>query len=105
MQMGQKLGLQDTAAFTVFETSNTDEQRALKAKERILDTVSCNQGNLIFELSRVVLCYLGVYRATSANVSPVFSCKLCSTETALAAYCTFTALSCRFLMIFFALFF
>lgn len=39
-QIGQKLALHNTAAFTVYEVTNTNGQRALRAKERILDTVS-----------------------------------------------------------------
>lgn len=38
-QIGSKIGLKSTAPYTVFEVSNTDGQRALRAKERILDTV------------------------------------------------------------------
>eukprot|EP00752_Nemacystus_decipiens_P006906 g6201.t1 len=39
-QIGSKICLKSTAPYTVFEVSNTDGQRALRAKERILDTVA-----------------------------------------------------------------
>eukprot|EP00904_Undaria_pinnatifida_P004150 jgi/Undpi1/13736/HiC_scaffold_9.g03389.m1 len=39
-QIGAKLGLQDIAAFTVYEVSNTDGQRALRSKDRVLDIVA-----------------------------------------------------------------
>lgn len=38
-QIGSKIGLKSTVPYTVFEVTNTDGQRALRAKERILDTV------------------------------------------------------------------
>ncbi|CAM9832385.1 unnamed protein product [Ectocarpus sp. 12 AP-2014] len=39
-QIASKIGLKCCTAFTVFEVTNTDGQRALRAKERILDTVA-----------------------------------------------------------------
>ncbi|CBN75367.1 conserved unknown protein [Ectocarpus siliculosus] len=39
-QIASKIGLKCCTAFTVFEATNTDGQRALRAKERILDTVA-----------------------------------------------------------------
>ena len=37
--MGEQLALHDTTAFTVYEVSDANEQRALNTQERILDTV------------------------------------------------------------------
>ncbi|CAM9619764.1 unnamed protein product, partial [Scytosiphon promiscuus] len=39
-QIGSKIGLKSTIPYTVFEVTNTDGQRALRAKERILDTIA-----------------------------------------------------------------
>ena len=35
--------MKSTSPYTVFEVTNTDGQRALRAKERILDTVSAEK--------------------------------------------------------------